>query len=514
MIADLDLLADRHFRPDPQGVLAPKGEGKCGRVLVTVTQTLAGTPAGQHLAWMLVNQLARQFGVVAEIALDIANAPLLENTAAFGTKDTLRDTLEECVRLVAGKHVGVLAKFEDTYRFDLHIVVGVSNGRELANQTLCVYADGWRWYVGNGKNIPTLTPLSSLSFGPYMAASFAAGEVYKNLRKILPNKGSYVTECFGSAWTMSLGEGWDSLVDGPGLNEIPVLPHFYFAGAGAVAQAAALTIGSSRIKGTASAVDHDKLDVTNDNRYVLSTLDDQEESKAELLSSYLTDKAFPCHHAPVKWSAYVSTNGKTAMNQEIAALEQQHRFPIVLSCVDKNLPRHEMQTLLPKIIIGGSTDGLVAKVSTFYLGHEAACLKCFNPVEDRNISIRQNREKLVNMNPEQRNEWCRERGILVDVLERFLSKAECSKLSEADLERFAEGSPDMSVGFVSVTAGVLLLAQLIRVIVLGIDKTTVSGHTIAVTFAKVGIRYLKSGPETSCNCRTQLRSTWHRLWEK
>ena len=59
MITDLALLADRHFRPDPQGVLAPKGEGRSGRVLVTIAHMAAATQAGQHLIWMLINQLAR-----------------------------------------------------------------------------------------------------------------------------------------------------------------------------------------------------------------------------------------------------------------------------------------------------------------------------------------------------------------------------------------------------------------------------------------------------------------------
>lgn len=513
MSADLDQLADRHFRPDPQGVLAPKGEGQCGRVLVTVAQEAAATPAGQHLAWMLVNQLSRQFGVVAEITLRVPESSLLRDTAAFGAKESLRETLTECIRLVADKHVGVSVQFEDKDRFDVHIVVGGPSDRDLANRTWCTYADGWRWHVGSGAHVPRVTPSSALSFGPYMAASFVAGEVFKNFRGMRPDKGAFITESFGSVWTMGLSDAWDKLTDGPPHEELPILPHFYFAGAGAVAHAAALTLGSSRIKGAATAIDHDELDVTNDNRYVLSTINDEGAAKARLLSSYLTTQAFPCHSAPVKWSKYVSACGGMAANDEIAALERQNQYPLVLSCVDKNLPRHEIQTALPKVIIGGSTDGLTAKTQIFYLGHEVSCLKCFNPIEDRNEAIQRNLVMLAGMTPEERNEWCREHGISTDDLARFLAPNECGKLSEADLERFAKGVPDMSVGFVSVAAGILLAAQLVRISTMGVDTATANGHLVTATFARPGIRHRKSGPDVSCDCQAKLRDRWRHFWQ-
>ena len=513
MNGDPALLADRHFRPDPQGVLAPKGEGKCGRVLVSISEKIAVTMAGQHLVWMLVNQLARQVDVVGEITLNVPETLLLEDAAAFGVCATLRETLETCVRLVAGENVDVNLKLAAADWFDVHIVIGVNNIHEQAEYTWYTYADGWCWYVGNGEHAPIDFPKSNLSIGPYLAASTVAGEVFKSLRKMRDGKGELITECFGSAWTMSQCNDWGGLVDGPKNDEIPVLSHFYFAGAGAVAQAAGLTLGSSRIKGAATAIDHDNLDITNGNRYILSIMDDQEESKVGLLSDYLTSKSFPCHPAPVKLNTYVSSFGKMAANDKIASLEQQYRFSLVLSCVDKNLPRHEIQNLLPGLIIGGSTDGLVAKITVYFMGHDSACLKCFNPIEDRNANIRLNKEKLADMTVDQRKEWCVEKGIAVSTLKHFLELPECGKLSEADLDAFAEGSPDMSVGFVSVTAGVMLAAQLIRTAMLGVDEVTVNGHTVNVTFSRTGVRHQKCGPEAGCDCRNGQHDRWCSLWD-
>ncbi|HUW98188.1 MAG TPA: hypothetical protein VMV40_04995 [Acidiferrobacter sp.] len=512
MSTNIDLLGDRHFRTDPQGVLRPKRDGRCGRVLLTVAPFLADTPAGQHLAWMLTNQLARQFGVVTKITLHIPEAALIENTAAFGAKTSLRDTLAECVRLVAREHVEVQTGLGSADHFEVHIAVGAARNLVSAERAWCLYADGWRWYVGNGTHIPTNRPTSNLSFGPYMAASFAAGEAFKHLRGMLPNKGVFITECLGSAWTMSLGTTWNDLMDGPGNEALPALPHFYFAGAGAVAQAAALTLGSSRLRGSATVIDHDTLDLTNGNRYVLSPMDDDQSPKANIVSAYLTKQGLLGRPAPVKWSTYVGAQGGMTGSESIRRLEQRYRFPTVLSCVDKNGPRHEIQSLLPEIIIGGSTDGLVARVSTFYMAHDAACLKCFNPIEDRNAIIEKKLRLLVTMTADEREAWVVEHSLPVADIARLLAPSVCGQLSESDLQRFAEGPPEMSVGFVSVTAGVLLSAQLVRLVQRGVDDATQNGHTVITTFAQASMRHLRSGPDAQCNCAPELRSRWHRLW--
>lgn len=508
----LDLRADRHFRPDPQQVLKAREEALLGRVLLAVDDALAPTHAGQHLSWMLTNLLARQFGVVAEIALDVPNVPLLEQVALFGTEATLRDSLYECVERVAGHHVKCRKAQGEHDKFDVAIFVGKSLGNHRANRTWHVYADGWRWYVGYNDPLPTASPSATISFGPYMAAAYAAGEIFKYLRGLRPNKGEFISESFGSVWDMELGDSWESLSAGPDLENIPPLPHFYFAGAGAVAQAAGAALGTSGIKGQATTVDDDTFDVTNDNRYVLTTAADDHSSKVELLAKFLTKRSIPCHPVPLKWANYVGTMGQKAATTELAALEKQYRYPLVLSCVDKNPPRHEIQNLLPSIILGASTDGLVAKAQVFDLGQDVACLKCHNPLEDRDAILKKNRDILDKMSANERIAWCSDRGIDPMALDRFLAPPGCGKLTEADLERFAKDSPEMSVGFVSLAAGVLLSAQLVRLTVLGPKEATAKGNSVMATFAKAGLRSRRIGAENGCDCLTRLRKAWPKLW--
>jgi hypothetical protein len=71
MTQDLDDLADRHFRPDPQGILAAPADAHQARVLIAIAPAMAATKAGQDAVWMLANLICRQFRLVTGIALDI-----------------------------------------------------------------------------------------------------------------------------------------------------------------------------------------------------------------------------------------------------------------------------------------------------------------------------------------------------------------------------------------------------------------------------------------------------------
>ena len=90
---DLEDLADRHFRPDPQAILAAPTDALQARVLIAIAPAMAATKAGQDGIWMLANLICRQFKLVTGIALDIpADLPLLPRVAAFG-QDVMRHAL-------------------------------------------------------------------------------------------------------------------------------------------------------------------------------------------------------------------------------------------------------------------------------------------------------------------------------------------------------------------------------------------------------------------------------------
>lgn len=509
MGSELHQLADRHFRQDPQGVIAGLDQLKPGTVLVQVSEAMATAVGAQHLIWMLVNLLSRQFKVVHHIILDVPSVSLHQQVAPFGLKPTLVETLEECVSLVSGPHVSV-SRYQPGDQVDIALTLG--DCAAPAPWHWRVYADGWRFFVGLDGDVPDTPPNSDSSIGPYLCASHAAGEVFKLLRGMKPGKGEFINMHFASAWSMSTGECWSDLVDGPDSAQFGELPHFYFAGAGAVAQAAALCLGTSDFRGTCTTVDKDTLDLTNDNRYTLSTRDDDGASKVELMKRYLDLGSIRCKVVPAWWEEFASSGGRNAFDEQALTLERAYKFPVVLSCVDENEPRHALQNLVPQVLFGGSTDGLSAKASIFDLGANTACLKCHNPLKSRNAVIEERSKALRALEGAQRRARAAEWGLSEKDVELLLGPSGCGKLSEADLDRFAAASPQMSVGFVSVAAGVLLAAQLLRYLKLGGGAIHADGPMAVATFSRARLRLMRVARDESCECLPKLRDRWSGRW--
>lgn len=509
MKTELNRLADRHLRADPQGVLADLLDAKSGVVLVQVSLAMAIARGTQHLVWMLVSLLSRQFKVVKEIVIDVPEVALHAGVAPFGEKATLAETLEECVCLVSAQHVTV-RRLGAGLAPDVALVIG--DGTPVAPRHWRLYADGWRYFVGLDGQPPATTPKSGLSIGPYLCASYAAGEVFKLLRGMKPGKGEFIRTHFASAWTMSCAETWADLVEGPAVEQFGSLPHFYFAGAGAVAQAAAVCLGGSAFTGSCTVVDKDTLDLSNGNRYALSTREDDGASKVELMQRYLRPRGFECQAVSEWWQTFAVSGGRYAPNQSVRALERAYKFPIVLSCVDKNGPRHELQNALPQLLIGASTDGLSAKASIFDLGAGTACLKCHNPLQSRNVIVQERIAALQRLDGQERINFARGLSLSEKDVELLLSPGGCGKLSEADLDRFAAGTPEMSVGFVSTAAGVLLVAQFLRYLHLGVAPLTADGTMAVATFARVRLRSLHVGRDQTCGCEPLPRIRWRGLW--
>src|SRR6266852_4672910 len=151
MNAHIDNLADRHFRPDPHGALADPSSARQARVLVAISGAAARTKSGQDALWMLTNLLCRQFKLVTAITFDIpAEIEMLARVAAFGEAPTLRESVMNCVRLVAGQYVGV-----DAYDADqappptIEIFIGQPPGEPRAEVRLVLFADGWRLFLGS-----------------------------------------------------------------------------------------------------------------------------------------------------------------------------------------------------------------------------------------------------------------------------------------------------------------------------------------------------------------------------
>src|SRR5205807_8949520 len=98
---------DRHLRPDPEGRLGRIRPG-LNRVIVRAHQEYSTQTSAQHLLQMLINLLARQYGVVDEIVIDVA--PLAAHDGVFLLKPVpgnLPEKLLDLGRIVAGPEIEI-----------------------------------------------------------------------------------------------------------------------------------------------------------------------------------------------------------------------------------------------------------------------------------------------------------------------------------------------------------------------------------------------------------------------
>lgn len=503
---------DRHLRADPHGALADAPAQATAVVRVRIEPAYAQTVAGQHLMSLLVNLLCRQFGILAGVRLAMPPDVAALIALPFGCGDTFTDQLISAARLIARQEIAV-ALADDAEPVDFEIHVGPTAQTGHARHYLSAYGLGWRFAVSS-QTIPLASgdnADSPVAIGPYLAASLAAGEVFKRVRGM--RVGGFIERVLGSAWTMSTADAWGLLEDGPAA--IPLIQsHIYFAGCGAVAQAAAWTMTASGAHGQASAIDYDALDETNENRYVLTHADPPERDKATVLASHLRANGITCHEHSRTWGAHAQLRGGRTLDPAVASAERRLRFPIVLSCVDKNAARHEIQAYTPELLLGASTDGLSAKASIFDLSYPPhACLACHNPPERRNHMIEEQLSQLRPMTPEQRQAFALERGIDPTLVERMLNPTGCGELSAQELELFSSPAPQMSVGFVSAGAGALLCAQLFRAAALG-PRATSDGDQVILSFRNGRLKTLHTAQDSQCTHHAALHHQWMKTWRR
>jgi molybdopterin/thiamine biosynthesis adenylyltransferase len=496
--------ADRHMRDDPGGLLASATKARRAKVKIVIGPAAAQSVAGQHAAWMLVNLLARQHALVSSLEIDCPVTATFDRVALFGEKPTLMESLQELAALLAP------ANREAAQEVLWVVVVGDGTSSDVAEHTWHVNADGWKWSLGNAPHY--FPSVSTVAVGPYLAAAMAAGEIFKRLRGLV--RGNYVTDFAGSAWGLeggSIGD-WDRLLQGPDLDQLE-LGHLVFAGCGAVSQAALATLVASRVAFYAAVVDDEAIDDTNLNRYVLSHDAHIDEAKVAVVQSLLRSHGLEACPIESKWDAFLTDPSNIPTEAPFWLREAQRlcKFEVVLSGVDKNLPRHEIQNALPKILFGGSTDGLTAKAEIYSLGDGTACLKCFNPVENP-IALGRDRLNAAMAAGEAAIEaLARDVHLTSADLRRMAAATGCGELPPEDLKRFAASVPDMSVGFVSLAAGALQIAQLARWRLA--DSTQVVGRPKAIlAFGTGRIGRYPAAVEAGCQCSPGDRVNWVRIW--
>jgi len=516
------LLGDRHLRPDPSGALRPIDQARKGLVRVTVPAPIASTIAGQHMIWTLTNQLVRQDRLVESIALSVPETRLLDGVVPYAKPGSLGESLLAWAKEAVGDRVRVELDIAADKRADVEITVGNEGARFAADRRLSIFADGWNIYAGPLGSAPSVIPRDNNPLGPAFAGCLAAAEVFKHLRGINPERGSFVDQLAYSLLDLQTRSGWEDLPSAE-LPETLSIGQPYLVGAGAVGQAFALALGSvPGVRGHVTAIDPEALDdITNLNRYPLARIVDfnDDRSKAEIVAQYLRSRGLTAHHVMKKWEEFLLRVDRGDQLPELASDEAIFRFDTILSCVDDtdgNFARHAIQNVWPRTLMGGSTHatGLRSSVSIYDVRSPWMCLKCHNRLRDPRKELVALVDELRRLSQVQRAAWTSARGMSADEVEEALSNPGCASVGIQQLADYVNwpGDPQLSVGFTSMAAGIILAAQLIKMSIGIASFPTDRGCSNFFYFLHPSSRWFVQGANPNCNCQTEGRSRHLRLW--
>ena len=360
-------IGDRHSRP-------VGGLGDGGGLAVRILAGPQSRLADQHLLACLVNLLCRLAGSVSAIAIDVdddaVSAVPLPNGAAEGP------TFE---RLRAFAHWATGGAIPVTRRLDVEDAFTISLDPDAPMDMVSLYAEGLGWiaWVGTSPPRPTGAPDDGNPIGPWFTACLAAGEVFKHARGL--RKGRFARNDGYSLWCGGTGSPVD-LEQGPTLVGHAV-PPFYLVGAGAVGQGLLAILGVSGVQTFVVTIDDDVHDGTNLNRCFIAGTADVPRPKVDAVARYRSLTGLAGAEFAGTLSQFVVNGPLVEMPPAMREAQAEERFELIVSAVDKNTSRADVQGVRPELVVGGSTDQLTARAMTYGLRAGDPCLACYNPPE-------------------------------------------------------------------------------------------------------------------------------------
>ena len=498
-MSDTAGISDRHLRPASGLAAVPQSPAQFVRI--RVSEVWARSQAGQLLCSSLVNLLCRQIGLISHVQVVSPRVPTSIRMPHGQEVEFFPDCLAEFSTWAVNGLIAVSTS-ETADQADVTICVGdVPRTASDSPPTLAAIGNGWRAWIGDPDSAPRdMVPTSPNALGPFLAAALAAGEVFKRGRGIL--RGRYLTADGYSLWGGQHTSDWESLDDGPEIAGHRLAPA-HVVGAGAVGNALAYVVAYlGLVDGYFVFVDDDTYDRKNLNRCLLAGWQDVTHPKVDRLAATLSGAGLGAFPFPGTISRYVA-EARIGLRRDVDRDVGNLVFRTVLSCVDKGMSRQDVQGLDAQLLLGASTLDLQAKVNLYPRRRGAACLACFNPAERDGDKLRALQKQLKEMEPAARRDFLLQRSLDVRAVEDWLAGAGCGELGEAALRDFVtRPTEEFSVGFVSLGAGLLLAAALLRQTLFQNSAPTLR-DMITLNFLNGGLLDANLGYDEACERRCQ-----------
>lgn len=493
---------DRHLRPDPDGRIGGS-PASLATVLVKAERKYASTPAGQHLLQLLVNLLARQFGVVREILLELEECDLHEDVILSPriASGTLLAGLLALGEAAGGKLTAT--RVSDGTTPTVVVFVGDnSDPTSLAVPAIAVAGHGWRAKASTTGGLREIAATSTNPLGPYLAACIAAGFVFKSAY------GKHTPLNVDLDLWVHAGE------EGPELTGV-TLPTAYVLGLGAVGAAFAVTLSAAQgLRGRLIGVDPQEMSDTDRNRLLSGTATNVGELKIDLFAK-LFHREIEAYKFKGRWPQDYLGDPTRSIPRDIMREEEALRFGWVISAVDRDRDRVGIANALPHNVMSGSTLGMAAQTAYYSVEGECECLGCSHRTPAQ-LGVEKQADELRALTREARQSWYDGYGASAQEqasIEEYLSDPRCAGPGEADLARLGvQGAVDWAVGFVSVAAGVILAARFIRAVIIGVEAEIADGSELRYLFWSDELLSSYAHRLAGCPVCDALKSEWLFLW--
>ena len=492
---------ERHLDPDaagsPLAMLPGLTDAGLNRaVAVVVGPAAAATARGQLLTWVTVNLLLRCYGALDAVTVSGADIALIEplptlhpgavNAPTQG-KATLGKALSDLGAALADPtrphpKLVLSAAAVDDHDDPADAAATLLIGTELLTHhvidatkptpTWLLSASNWKATVVMATDcdgvdvaaLPQLDAAGTVMVAAWFAAAVGVGEAFKVVGRLREGSGLFVDVLAADLWNGVIDNSLDALAGLDGPSDALTLPAHWVVGAGAVGEAYLAVLSTSEVDTDVAALDPDDLDERNLNRHLVAAVADLGIGKALLAERRLSTASTRIASLPYTWQGWVGTHpdDKPPLAAPLADQSRAQRYGLVISAVDKNDARTALAGSRPEMIFSASTKGLNVEVGRYGRDSPWQCLGCASPIAPPR-TVEQAAAELTGRSEAELAAEAARVGANVNQLRAYLDNPVCGTLGEREMAKFAAFTrPDWSVSFVSVAAGVLLAARVLR----------------------------------------------------
>ena len=300
------------------------------RVLIAIDRNIAKSLNGQVMLLVtsnLLSRFCRNISLMCDSGAEQVHIPRKWREGKF------ESAILRMLRRIDPFGDFRLVNFDDD---EYDHIIAIGNPQIRGNPSFGIDSNGWLSYVKKDRTVPPLARRLQNPMGASASACMVVSEAFKSMLGI----GTSIQDdvCFST---------FDYSVDkidpiNPNLLGYIDLKDVQMVGCGALGSAVSFFLSMLPVTGTITLIDHDQIEVSNLNRCPTFTIEDVGKMKVSVIAEYLSETDMKTNAFSGRYSEFVDLHG--AGNPDV-----------VLSLVDENKPRHEIQMNMPKLILYGAT---------------------------------------------------------------------------------------------------------------------------------------------------------------